>query len=369
MQFTKLEPKIWKIVQKSEKDAVGYDLVYVDDRYIVKSKLYGIVNKLIPRIVKLIALKLFKHISIIATGGKGLGKTSSMNMIANLLLDVGIPVVEIKYLEIETKLIDFLSDFKNVCIIIDEFGKCFKMEHQDKMLTLLNQKSEHYTIFILGDNEIRNISTFILDRMERIKYHMHLSRVSNSDLREWGADHSIRKDIIDSLVSINATSNKLSYDTLEAIEVESKLFPELKFDELVEVMNIKGILGIPIMNILDISLVDNDDYYVSSHTPAYSNDKVRHSRFMANEQSIYLNVVLKKIKEETTEETPKPTSQNPNMFNPYNHASTTGINTTVKIGAGDIVDIDDLDNVITAKVKVNDYTFKVLLNTKVIAID
>lgn len=376
MRFEKLEPKIYKIVKKNGKDASGYDLVLTDEKYTIRKKLYGVVNKLIPRVSKLITKKLFNYISIIATGGKGLGKTTAMNKICNQILEAGIPVIELKYVEPDIGLIDFLSDFRNVCIYIDEFAKYFSDTNlQDKMLTLLNRKDDYYNIFILGENERSRISNYILDRMERARYNLHLSRISNDDLKEYCIDNTLSKDVTSNLLSINKTSSKISYDTLDAVAMEAKIFPELNFDELVEVMNVKGILGIPIMNLMDVSLEDNDERYVSKAELNYGYDKLRYSRFMEEGYNLGINVRLRKIKtdKEKDEKDSNVVAPPPNPFYPgmgYNGGGNSDeISITLRVNNSDVINIDDLDGIVTINIVEQGYKFKVLLNTRTINLD
>jgi hypothetical protein len=375
MRFEKLEPKIYKIVRKSGKDSVGYDLVLTDEKYTIRKKLYGIVNKLIPRVSRLITKGLFNHISIIATGGKGLGKTTAMNKICNQMLEAGIPVIALKYVEPDIGLIDFLSDFRNVCIYIDEFAKYFSdTSLQDKMLTLLNRKDDYYNIFILGENERSRISNYILDRMERARYNLHLSRITNDDLKEYCIDNSLSKDVTNNLLSINQTSSKISYDTLDAIALEARIFPELNFDELVEVMNVKGILGIPIMNLLEVVLEDSDERYVSKAEISYGYDKLRYSRFMEEGYTLSLLVKLKKIKtDKEKEETDTNKSSIPQQSHFYPGMGYGGngdeLNISLRMNSSDVVNIDDLDGVVTIRVEEQGYKFKVLLNTRIVNLD
>ena len=368
--FTKLEPCIYKIVEKPKDRGSGYDLAVVGETYIVKKKLYGIVNKLLPRITKLIQLKKFEFISIIATGGKGLGKTTSMNRICKSILEAGIPVIEVKYIKVTLELIDFISDFRNVCIYIDEFGKNFTTEEQDKMLTLLNRKDGYYNLFILGENERNKISQYILDRMERARYNIHLSRIANEDLKEYAHDNSLSVDVTNNLLALNKTSSKISYDTLDAIAEEAKIFPECSFDELVEVMNVRGILGIPVVSVLEIVLLDNEEYYVSGFDYGYGGgEKLRYSKFMEEGYTLYLNCKLKKIKKEgedkETKDTPTPNMPPPYWSAPSNDLVSVSVNTS----SSDVVDIDDLEGLVHLEHKTNGYRFKLVLTTKIISID
>lgn len=360
--FQKLEPAIYKVVKKKK----GYDLVITADSYSVKSKLYGKILKLLYRVGKLLKLRLFNNISIILTGGKGLGKTTGMNKICNDILEANIPVIEIMYLKVDIELVEFLSNFRNVCIKIDEFGKYFDNGTQDKMLTLLNRDDDYFNIYILGENDLYKINEFLLDRMERLKYHIHLNRIPNEDMSEYCKDNDIPESFKKELLEINKTSSKISYDTLDQLSNEIKIFPELSFEDITSVLNCQGILGVPVMNVLDIR-IESDTMYVKKFEFYSGYEKTRQSSFMSG-SSLCFNIHLDKIKKDEVKEENPPPEQKPSYgyMGMYNNNNSTN-NITVRVSSSNIVKIDDLDNTIECKVDVGGDTYHVLLNVKVIA--
>lgn len=341
--FMELKPIIYRVV-KNNKD--GFDLKEERERYTVKKKLYGPVKKILYRIDRLVKLKLFNNISIISTGKKGLGKTTTNNKVCNTLLDNGIPVIEIKYIDISTSLIEFLSNFRNVVIYIDEFGKYFNNEFQDKTLTLLNKTSDYYNIFLLGENETYRISSYLLDRMERIKYHLRHDRISGDDLKECCTDYKLSTDIYNNLKRINDKSSVISYDTLEVLAEEHKLFPELSFEELTSVMNCQGIIGISVIDILDVQ-IESDKYIVDKFNLPEWSTRVRESSFIDGVQKININIILSKIEKEEKIDTPN----TPYNIHPMNNGNS--LSQVVLLSSSNIVDINDLDGVITTEIKIS----------------
>ena len=359
--FTNLEPAVYQIVTK-RKDKKSFDLKVVRSNYVIDKKLYGAVHKLLPRITRLIELGLYKNISVLASGRKGLGKTTAMNSICNLLIQNNIPVIEVKYIDVSIELIEFLSNFRNVAIYIDEFGKYFSHHYQDKILTLLNKEVDFYRIFILGENDLYKISNFILDRMERAKYHLHLDRIQNNDLEDYCKDNNLPDNILSSLLRINATSNNISYDTLENITEEHKIFPELTFDELTGVLNCHGIIGVPVVTVLNMSIVDNDEGCVESFRITTGYEKLKLEVFQSGNISLYVTFkVGKTVSEKDTEETPK--EANPSPFG-YNRGVVQ--EQSVRVVMSDVISINDLDNTMTAQVSYNNMTFEILLGSNII---
>lgn len=365
--FTELEPAIYRIAEN--KEAKKFDLIKTGDNYTIKKKVYGAVNKLIPRLSRLLDLKMYKHISLLMSGGKGLGKTTTMNMVCNLLLGHKIPVIEVKYLDVSIELIEFLSGFRNVVIYIDEFGKYFTHSYQDKILTLLNRQDHFFRIFIIGENDLYKINSFILDRMERTRYHVHLSRIPDEDLKEYCIDENISPDIMKSLLNINKTSSNISYDTLETLAEEHKLFPELNFTELTDVMNCQGIIGVPIITILDINVISTDKR-VESFTITSGYEKTTSDSFLAG-SSIYVQAVLKDIedKEEKKEEEkpaniPNDSMRGMSMFN--NQHSGTPASVVIRCNSDDIVAINDIDNTMSIVTTVGTTKFEIRTGIRVV---
>jgi len=366
MVFTELEPKIYRVLVGSTKKT--FNLQEIRDRYSVRDKLYGNVHKILYRIPRLVELGLLENLSVVAEGKKGMGKTTSMNMMANTILDLGVPVIEIKYMNVSVELIEFLSGFRNVCIYIDELGKYFNMEYQGKLLTLLNKDSMGYKIFLMGDNEKRNISTYIWDRMERVRYHLSVNRVENKDLIEYCKDNEVGPAIVDRLLEINTSSSQISYDTLEVLAEEHHIFPELDFDELVGPMNCAGVIGVSVLELLDVTIMDSDELAVSSFSQYDTSNIITSTDFMAGTGKMYIQIQIAKLKkdeEETTEESPAQPYTTP-MFGVKSKDMTDYLN----LSAAEIKDIDDSDGRMTLEMSTcgtEVHKYKIVIGSKIVS--
>jgi hypothetical protein len=362
--FVELKPIVYRII-KNDKD--WFNLKEVCENYPRKKKLYGPIFKVLFRISRLIKLKLFGSISILCTGKKGLGKTTTSNEICNTLIKDGIPIIEIKYIDVNTNLIEFLSNFRNCAIYIDEFGKIFNNEYQEKMLTVLNKNDEYYNIFILGENELYKISNFILDRMERIRYHVRHDRISKDDLEEYCKDNSMSYDMLTNLNRINGKSSVISYDTLEVLAEEHKLFPELPFEELVEIMNCQGIIGISVIDVLDVQ-IESDTMFIEKFALTDWSSRVKESNFIDGSK-LTIALTIGMIKDEEKQEVktnPVIGSNMPMSFGIHPmHASNT-LSYNITIGSGDIESINDIDGIITATTKYDNKKITIILGSKLI---
>lgn len=362
--FVELKPIVYRII-KNDKD--WFNLKEVSENYTIKKKLYGPIHKILYRIARLIKLKLFGSISILCTGKKGLGKTTTSNEICNTLLKDGLPIIEIKYIDVTTNLIEFISNFRNCVIYIDEFGKIFNHDYQEKMLTVLNKTGDYYNVFILGENELYKISNFILDRMERIKYHVRHDRINKADLEEYCTDNGIGGDVFYNLAKINEKSSQISYDTLEVLAEEHKLFPELPFEELVEIMNCQGIIGISVIEVLDIQ-IESDTMFIEKFTLTEWSSRVKESSFMDGVKitiTITIGIVEDEDKKEVKVE-PRPNSNMPMSFGIHPMHSPNNLMHNISIGCADIININDLDGVITAVSTYDNKKITIILGTKLI---
>lgn len=362
--FVELKPIIYRIV-KNDKD--WFNLKEVSENYPRKKKLYGPIFKVLFRIGRLIKLKLFGSISILCTGKKGLGKTTTSNEICNTLIKDGIPIIEIKYIDVTTNLIEFLSNFRNCAIYIDEFGKIFNNDYQEKMLTLLNKNDEYYNVFILGENELYKISNFLLDRMERIRYHVRHDRISKDDLDEYAKDNGMSNDIITNLARINGKSSVISYDTLEVVAEEHKLFPELPFEELVEIMNCQGIIGVSVVEVLDIQ-IESDTMFIEKYALTEWSSKVKESSFIdGTKLTITLTIgVVKEDEKEEVKTNPMPGSNMPMSFGIYPMHGNNSMQYNITLGSGDIESINDLDGIITCTTKYDGKKITIILGSKLV---
>lgn len=346
--FVKLDPLIYRVL-KGEKN---FNLKVIGEKYDVKKKLYGNVHKLIYRIKRLIELNLYSSISVIASGKAGMGKTTSLNFLCNMLLENKIPIIEVKFIDVNTELIEFLSNFRKSVIYIDEFGKIFAHGDQDKALTLLNKHNGNENIFLLGENDLYKISRFILDRMERVKYHLTHDRVSKDDMKAYCDDNNLDGSIYSSLAKINEKASVISYDTLEIISEEHKLFPELDFEELTSIMNCQSIIGIPVIGILDIT-IESDTYYVSSYELSEWSKKIKDTDFIDGKSNVNIQVQIDKFVVEDKKEDDKPKSETKpdfNLFKPTFNGTSSMNNLLVK--SSHITKIDDIDNTIYIEVNI-----------------
>lgn len=362
-QFVELEPGVYRVV-RNEKNHKVFDLQFIKKRYHIKKKIYGQVHKLLYRITRKVELKILYTLSVLFLGKKGMGKTTTMEYLSNKLIDSGMPVIEIKYLTVNVDLIDFISKFRNVVISIDEFGKYFSQDNQDKMLTLLNYDPDYPRVFFLGENEAYKISQYIIDRMERARYFLYLDRIKDEDLSLYCDDNNFSADMKSSLLTINKKTSSISYDTLSVLADEHSIFPELGFDELTEVMNCQGILGVPVMEVQDI-ILESETEHISTFD-IVSSSVITRTEFIERGNRIYVDVTIKsnktdEVKEEKSIPPASPYAGIPQFGGGSNDRF------SIAIQSNDKMVINDIDDSISLTIVQRGHTFLIHLKTKIMA--
>ena len=153
---------VYKLISKGEKNGVKtYGLSPYQPYFNTPPKLYGKMWERAKHFFKTYT-KEVEGIGIMLTGIHGTGKTETGKVLANLVIDAGIPVVYVTNLVSDVELLNYLDSLPECCIFIDEFGKQFNINFQNKMLTLLSGVNKGKKLVLITENEINNISKYIL---------------------------------------------------------------------------------------------------------------------------------------------------------------------------------------------------------------
>lgn len=355
MKFTELKPLVYNIV----KDKDSLKLVMVKDRYIVDTVTFGKINRFLPRIKQLINRGLSKNISLIADGLKGLGKSTAVYMVANELLDSGIPIIEISRIKVDLKLVNFIADFRNVAIFIDEYEKTVPSEMQSNMLTLFNDVENYTNNWLISGNDVNRISNYLIDRMERITYRLHYSKLTDEEISSYCDHMGNSENIKESLLKINKTSNKISYDTLKYVTREHKLFPEMEFSELVEFLNVQGVLGVPVLRLKSV-YIDSDAKYIKSSIAPNGDLKV--SELMRG-RDFSVDVTIGDVEKDKEEESEVDKRDNLSPFG----RNTPDFNIRVYVTMNDLESKDDEMNTYTFTKKQGIHNYTVVLETHIVS--
>jgi len=202
------------------------------------------------------------------------GKTLISTAICNKAIQAGMQVVEIANIRFKPELLRYLDELNSVVLFFDEFGKNFNSREQDKMLTLLSNITGKERIVIITENEANRISPFIRNRPGRIKYSLHFNKLPLNIVEEYCADFNVKNDFLKDFLEAYSSTLTFQFDHLQAIVDEHVKSPELPFKELIELLNIEGLIGEKVLRIISIKDKDGKEYKLVNN--GESNMKLEH---------------------------------------------------------------------------------------------
>lgn len=178
---------------------------------------------------------------VMLTGDTGSGKSLLGDVLSNVAIANGLPVIYCTEIRTDISTINYLAMMKNAVIYFDEFGKNFDNRLQDKMLSMLASVSGGKKLFIITESIINRINSDILNRTKRIKYHLDYGRIDKEVLIEYCNDYNVDNKFFKELYAKYETSPKFSFDNLEGIVSEHQTRPEADLDELLRMLNLSAL--------------------------------------------------------------------------------------------------------------------------------
>jgi len=239
---------VYKVIKSP--DGKGYTMIHYLPAFKLPPKVYGDIPKLAERFWKGFAFSK-NSLGALLTGSKGSGKTEFAKYFSNIAIANNMPVVLVSEIETNIELVNYLNDLSNVVLILEEFGKNFNRDLQDKMLTMLSVVNGKKKFFIITENNRYAIADFILDRPGRIHYNLDFNRISLSVIKEYCEDMGVDEPFYKELIRRYEKIPKFQFDHMEALVKEHLAHPEDSFDYLIEIMNIK------FMNVIEYYYLSN----------------------------------------------------------------------------------------------------------------
>ena len=232
--------KIYKLIELKDPKSgklMTYQMVPYADKFELPDKVYGDV---IPN-AKYIWNNFAKEkgrASLLCTGKKGNSKSLTCKVICNMAISVNVPVILIQELKVTYELIQLISTLNNCVIFIDEFGKTIGYNFQDLFLSLLSDSNKK-RMFLLTENSTGPINSFILDRPERIRYHLEFNTVDVDVVKEYCKDHNVPEDFKNELVKIAMSNKDFCFDHLATLVNEATENNNYDMESLIKLLNLK----------------------------------------------------------------------------------------------------------------------------------
>lgn len=215
-----------------------------------------------------------KGISSIFVGNKGMGKTEATNIISNIAIEHGLPVVFVTNVEYEDSLIDFIMEISDAVIVFDEFGKIFGRWDQQRMLPLFNDLNDKKKLFLITDNNKKGLSEFILDRPGRAVYLFEYDRLPEFVVKEYCEDHNCSEEFMNDMLMEYSKSPLFSMDHLKALVTEHRLYPEYSMKKILEYINIPSLRKKHVFVIEKIISMTGDIYEPTEYIEPYPKSKL-----------------------------------------------------------------------------------------------
>lgn len=214
---------------KIQLSKTGFYLDQVESFGNTTEKMYGNHQEKIDKILTTYA-KLNRSMGVLFSGDKGIGKTLCT---ANLAKDArdkySLPVIIVSYAY--QGITEFIDSIKQDAIFIfDEFEKTFPdtgansesdKESQSSFLGLLDGMSNQKHLYVFTVNSLHQVSSYLINRVGRIHYHIRFAYPSKNEVREYLKDNLEEQyySEIDSVVTY-ASRIDTNYDSLRAIVTE-----------------------------------------------------------------------------------------------------------------------------------------------------
>lgn len=216
----------------------GFFLSIVSDYFETPDKLYGNTDNRANRVIKAYQDSK-KSFGVLSTGDKGSGKTLLTGVIANRMIERGVPVVVVNNGFAGNGFVEMLDSIGECVVVLDEFGKVYDDNEgmQDRLLTLFDGTESKKRLYLMTENNRGSINEFFLDRPGRIHYHFRYGKLDEVIIRQYCHDMGIGDDVINDIIEISRKMLQFSFDTLQAIVTEYKMFGD-DIEESAEILNI-----------------------------------------------------------------------------------------------------------------------------------
>lgn len=241
------EPGVYTVIKldiedKNMPDMLKFRLVKTSDRFVLPDVLYGDINQTAIRVWNTFAINK-KSTGILLTGNSGSGKSLLGEVISNLAISKGLPVVIVTNINVSPDMLLFLTKLNDVVIFLDEYGKSIKYGDQEKMLSFFSDTTTR-KLFIITENDKYDVSRYIRDRPGRIRYHIDYTKTPKNIVLDYLNKNVMDRGVKMEILELYQSSREFSFDHLQAIVSEHLRYPNNTIEDIVGILNL-GILQRP----------------------------------------------------------------------------------------------------------------------------
>lgn len=231
-----LKPGIYQMI----KNANGISVEYESNIISTPDLVFGLTKKRVLRFWKRFC-KQDNSLGVLSVGNPGSGKTMESDILANLCVIKGeLAVIKITGFMVDEKTIQYIQQLDNVCLYFDEFSKHVNWNSQRLLLPVLTNSNKKMLI-LLTENSKAEISAFILNRTQRVRYIVEHDKLEKEVIIDYLTLFDIDDDFKDDLLDRYHKALTFSFDNLMAIISEKQDYPEDTLDEVLEYLNITSV--------------------------------------------------------------------------------------------------------------------------------
>lgn len=201
----------------------GFFLSPHADLTVNEERVYGSSPEKVNKVLKSFSAT-DRNLGVILSGRKGIGKSLFARLLAAKAFEYDLPLILVS--QYIPGIADFISSIEQeVIVLFDEFEKTFGVEDgrnpQDEMLPLFDGIDGGKKLFIITCNEVRKLSTYLINRPGRFHYHFVLGNPTPEEVQEYMEDKLEEQyhDTISKLIGLSMSMD-LTYDVLRAIAFE-----------------------------------------------------------------------------------------------------------------------------------------------------
>lgn len=249
----KLQPRVYSV---GYNQIVGFYLNIIKDDFDVPDVIFGDYKKRAEKVMNTYNAR-STSTGVLLTGNKGSGKSMISELIANMAIEQGLPVILVNEEFTGDTFTSFMDDIGECVLFFDEFAKVYE-DSQDGLLSLLDGTMSRKRLIMMTENKTTRINEFMLNRPGRIFYHFKYDKIGEDFITEFCEYHNVA-EIVEDLKYIRSTAIEFSVDVVQAIVEEYKRYGG-KVDDIVKDMNID--VGNIIKTKLIVERVMKDDIEV-----------------------------------------------------------------------------------------------------------
>lgn len=215
------------------------------DKYPLPKKLFG---KSIYRRSNIMADEYFTSaysVGGLFTGQKGCGKSNQVEYICNCAIEAGMPVLFIDKAFTREILEDVIRRVGSCVVFIDEYSKIYRSSHEiqhdqrEELLTLFSDKTIPKCLFLLTDNQIHQMSSYMIERPGRFCFHFQYEGCDKDVIEDVCDRYNCNEDIKEFIVK-HAREVKESIDSVLTLARFGCRYEKVKdFIEVFEYLNVK----------------------------------------------------------------------------------------------------------------------------------